>query len=345
MNKIFLLLSASQGLLLSTALLSKVLKADYFRFFLGIIFFTISIEILTYWGLQSDYIITDPLFPFWSLGSYLLLPPAINSVLKHLSQKGYAPSKHDYLMLAPGVAEVLVKLSRFYVSRWFQIELYDTQHPIWVFITQFLPILWMIFILIKNFKRVDFSQKYFLIYALFSLVLLLWVIDFMFPDEIFIIIEIVLIGLLFGFGYLAYTNPSFFDPPKRSKLDLLYEKCDDQVNISAYENYIISDQHFTESGISLKDVAEELSISAKYLSYVINKHYQMNFKNHLNQLRTQKVMEQIEKKRHQKLNLLGIALDAGFNSKSSFNAIFKEQTGFTPTAFLKNMEKKESRNQ
>ena len=345
MNKIFLLLSASQGLLLSTALLSKVVKADYFRFFLGIIFFTISIEILTYWGLQSDYIITDPLFPFWSLGSYLLLPPAINSVLKHLSQKGYAQSKHDYLMLGPGVAEVLVKISRFYVSRWFQIELYDTQHPIWVFITQVLPILWMIFILAKSFRWGDFSQKYFLIHALFTLILLLWIIDFVFPGEVFIIIETVLIGLLFGFGYIAYNNPGLFDTPKHSRLDLLYEKHDDRANISAYENYIISSQHFTDPGISLKDVAEELSISAKYLSYVINKHYQMNFKNHLNQLRTQKVMEQIEQNKQQNLTLLGIALDAGFNSKSSFNAIFKEQTGFTPTAFLKNMEEKESRNQ
>jgi AraC-like DNA-binding protein len=33
------------------------------------------------------------------------------------------------------------------------------------------------------------------------------------------------------------------------------------------------------------------------------------------------------------LTLLSIALDAGFNSKSSFNAIFKKHTGVTPSEY------------
>jgi len=40
--------------------------------------------------------------------------------------------------------------------------------------------------------------------------------------------------------------------------------------------------------------------------------------------------------------LLAIAYDSGFNSKSSFNTLFKNATGFTPTAFRLKFSEKSS---
>jgi AraC-like DNA-binding protein len=37
--------------------------------------------------------------------------------------------------------------------------------------------------------------------------------------------------------------------------------------------------------------------------------------------------------------LLGIALESGFNSKSSFNLVFKKNEGMTPSAFKKSLDK------
>ena len=37
----------------------------------------------------------------------------------------------------------------------------------------------------------------------------------------------------------------------------------------------------------------------------------------------------------EKLTLLGIAYESGFNSKTSFNRIFKEFTGQSPSSYLK----------
>jgi len=39
--------------------------------------------------------------------------------------------------------------------------------------------------------------------------------------------------------------------------------------------------------------------------------------------------------RHDQLSLLGIALDCGFNSKSTFNRVFREEEGLTPSEWLK----------
>jgi AraC-like DNA-binding protein len=38
-------------------------------------------------------------------------------------------------------------------------------------------------------------------------------------------------------------------------------------------------------------------------------------------------------------NILSLAYDAGFNSKSSFNQYFKKTTGYTPTEYLKQPRK------
>ena len=46
-------------------------------------------------------------------------------------------------------------------------------------------------------------------------------------------------------------------------------------------------------------------------------------------------MVSIQKGDYQLKTLLGLGLDAGFNSKASFNRIFKNQTGVTPSMYIK----------
>jgi AraC-like DNA-binding protein len=38
--------------------------------------------------------------------------------------------------------------------------------------------------------------------------------------------------------------------------------------------------------------------------------------------------------KHQQMTLLALAFDSGFNSKPSFNRLFKEKVGMSPTEYL-----------
>ena len=58
-----------------------------------------------------------------------------------------------------------------------------------------------------------------------------------------------------------------------------------------------------------------------------------NFFDYVNHFRVEKVKKDVSNVKKGHLKLLSIAMDAGFNSKSLFNAIFKKHTGMTPSEY------------
>jgi AraC-like DNA-binding protein len=54
------------------------------------------------------------------------------------------------------------------------------------------------------------------------------------------------------------------------------------------------------------------------------------------------VKQRLENPRFKHLTILAIAYDSGFNSKSSFNTIFKEKTGLTPSDYMKEVNARNS---
>ncbi len=54
----------------------------------------------------------------------------------------------------------------------------------------------------------------------------------------------------------------------------------------------------------------------------------------MNEYRVNEFIERIQLPENKHLTLLGIAFDAGFNSKATFNRAFKKFTGKSPKEFL-----------
>lgn len=72
-----------------------------------------------------------------------------------------------------------------------------------------------------------------------------------------------------------------------------------------------------------------------YISQVTNEILQKNFFEFINAYRVEEVKSKLLDPQEQHKTILAIALESGFNSKSSFNRIFKSYTGLTPTQFKK----------
>ncbi|NRS93879.1 AraC-like DNA-binding protein [Chryseobacterium sp. 16F] len=65
----------------------------------------------------------------------------------------------------------------------------------------------------------------------------------------------------------------------------------------------------------------------------------INFQDFVNNYRVEEFVKRLKNDQNKQFTLLAIATDVGFNSKSSFNAIFKKTKGLTPTQFKNNLSK------
>jgi len=98
---------------------------------------------------------------------------------------------------------------------------------------------------------------------------------------------------------------------------------------------IESEKLFIDSKLSIKTVADRLGVKVNHLSQVINQKTGKNFFKFINEYRVEEAKRLLSSPANQKFTILAIAYDCGFNSKSSFNTIFKEYTGQTPSDFIK----------
>jgi len=92
---------------------------------------------------------------------------------------------------------------------------------------------------------------------------------------------------------------------------------------------------YLDSELNLIKLSELINMTPHHLSYVINTGFNENFFSFINTYRVEMAKELLVKEEMNKLSMLGIAFESGFNSKTSFNTTFKRITGRTPSDFKK----------
>lgn len=97
---------------------------------------------------------------------------------------------------------------------------------------------------------------------------------------------------------------------------------------------------YTDPDLTLEKLASLMKTPRHHVSEVLNQYLHRSFYQFINDLRMQKVLNLLNQCRRQEVtpNILSIAYEAGFNSKSAFNQYFKKTTGFTPTEYLKHSD-------
>jgi AraC-like DNA-binding protein len=148
---------------------------------------------------------------------------------------------------------------------------------------------------------------------------------------------------IFALGYKGILQKELFKKNEPTRLDIveplpnaLVNKPDPEL-IGRLLNYMIEKKPYLDSELTLSSLAKNLSISRSQLSILINEGIGDNFYDFVNKYRVDEVKRLLIDPQVKNYNLLGIALEAGFKSKSTFNLIFKRFTGLTPTEYRKNL--------
>ena len=85
--------------------------------------------------------------------------------------------------------------------------------------------------------------------------------------------------------------------------------------------------------LKLATLAEELGLPSHQVSKLINEKLSKSFNDYVNEYRVQEFISRVNEEKNKQFTVYGIALDVGFNSKSSFNTAFKKITGKTPSDY------------
>lgn len=156
---------------------------------------------------------------------------------------------------------------------------------------------------------------------------------------------------LFILAYVGFNRTQIFHSEahpfptlENIETEVSSEKLDDPEEekfFAEIQDQMINKKPFLDPRLSLAKLAEVLDLPASRLSHLINQYARQNFYEFVNSYRIQEVKERLADPEYSNYSILGIAEESGFNSKASFNRIFKNHLGITPSEYMKQLKSPE----
>jgi AraC-like DNA-binding protein len=118
---------------------------------------------------------------------------------------------------------------------------------------------------------------------------------------------------------------------RNDKFVLSNEKREEIVakTLAAMEN----EKLYLKTELTLQDISDQLRIPAYQISQAINEGLKKTFYDLVNGYRVEEAKRLLTDPKNKNNKILAVAFDSGFNSKTTFNTVFKKFTGHTPSDF------------
>ncbi len=142
----------------------------------------------------------------------------------------------------------------------------------------------------------------------------------------------------FSLSYYGFNQPVIFQKPGKNTYKNeegaveLDDKCR-QMHLNKLKSYLIEEKPYLNSELTITALAESVKLPRHYITEILKIDLKKNFFTLVNDYRIEEVKKRLINKEHKDDSVLQLAMESGFNSKSSFNALFKQRTGMTPSEY------------
>ncbi len=362
-------IAAIHGVFLSIILITKK-KNQIANKILALMVLLFSIGILFPLYVSSGiYIKLWWLSPFFN-SLFYSFGPLLYMYIKSLTTPQFQLSKKYFLHMIPMALSLLYYSSIFFLpSKMHQNFLYETYFEINLisYISMFISLSQVLFYIILCFRlfrmhskniRKSYSElgnvSLIWIRHLVVLIIAIWItavgLQSFLPEELIktkmddAITFFLLSLFIFTIGYRGLSQPEIFDlhPEKMTSENraVKYEKTGLSIEKSIeVKNRLLlmmnESKPFTEPALTLPQLSNMMGLTIHQLSQVINDNMGQNFYRFINNYRVNEAKERLENSNSVDDKLVKIAFDSGFNSLSTFNRVFKDISGESPSQFRK----------
>lgn len=143
---------------------------------------------------------------------------------------------------------------------------------------------------------------------------------------------LVMTFLVQSVAYSFLTGAHLFEAKGNVDLDKIERFMKDEKRLL---QKLAGEKLFLRDTLTITEVADELGLSKKYVSELINHRFDCSFKDLINGYRVDEAKTIMSQLAASKISLIEVAYDSGFNNKVSFYRTFKRHTGQAPSDYFK----------
>jgi len=195
----------------------------------------------------------------------------------------------------------------------------------------------------------NWLKKTLMVFFILSIIWGVFVVRFVilgYHNQSFYLLWLSISFVTYWLGYIGIYKYGVSEQRKKIRIftnkkitDIIYATANNK-HIKDLEKLLIQKKQFLNPALTQEVVAKKLNLSKSHLSRIINSELDTSFTNYLNSLRVEQAKQYIENESFTNYTIAAIGLEAGFNSKSTFNKAFKKVTGLTPSGYKKELSRK-----
>jgi AraC-like DNA-binding protein len=355
------LLGAAQGLLLALALLGAKRGDRVANRILAALTLTISIIVSGAVLLTTGYVLVLPHLSRLHQPFVFLAGPLLFLYIRALTARESGFSQKDFLHFLPFALCLLYLLPFYFQSGaakqailWAEYTQESMGQWYYVrsalFIAQALIYLILVIIMLVKFSRqvreqktsgdraVLFQVRFFVVASL-----VLWfgaVLRYTLAPEAMsnLLVPFGASVLIYAMGYLEMRKPASVanvaeQPPAKKYEKSTLTPARSERYLNKLLQFMDREKPFTDGELTVQKLAEKLAIPPQHLSQTINERLGQTFSDFINSYRVEEAKRKLLDPSRKHYSVLAIAEEVGFNSKSSFNAVFKKHVNMTPSEF------------